>query len=71
VLDASWLMQQLVNMLRGAFFRAYLKRYLELNPDITAAAIDAWLPVMAVARLAEGIPGEKDRLQAFLHKAFP
>jgi hypothetical protein len=71
VLDASWLMQQLVNMLSGAFFRAYLKRYVELNPDVTAAAIDAWLPVVAVARLAEGIPGEKDRLQAFLHKAFP
>jgi hypothetical protein len=71
VLDASWLMQQLINLLRGIFFRIYLKCYLELNPDITAAAIDAWLPVVAVARLAEGIPGEKDRLQAFLHKAFP
>jgi len=70
VLDASWLMQQLVNLLRGIFFRAYLHHYLELNPTVTAAAIDAWLPVVAVARLAEGIPGEKDRLQAFLHKAF-
>ena len=71
VLDASWLMQQVVNLLRGIFFRAYLHHYLELNPTVTAAAIDAWLPVVAEARLAEGIPGEKDRLQAFLHKAFP
>jgi hypothetical protein len=71
VLDASWLMQQLVNLLRGIFFRTYLLHYLELNPTVTAAAIDAWLPMVAVARLAEGIPGEKDRLQAFLHKAFP
>ena len=71
VLDASWLMQQLVNPLRGIFFRAYLHHYLELNPTVTAAAIDAWLPVVAEARLAEGIPGEKNRLQAFLHKAFP
>jgi hypothetical protein len=71
VLDASWLMQQLVNLLRGIFFRTYLLHYLELNPTVTAAAIDAWLPMVAVARLAEGISGEKDRLQAFLHKAFP
>jgi hypothetical protein len=70
VLDASWLMQKLVNLLRGIFFRTYLNRYLELNPAVTVAAIDAWVPVLAVARLAEDIPGEKDRLQTFLHRAF-
>ena len=71
VLDASWLMQQLANVLRGLFFRTYLQRYLELNPAVTVAAIDAWLPLVAVARLAEGIPGEQGRLKAFLRKAFP
>jgi hypothetical protein len=70
VQDASWLMQQLVDLLRGVFFHTYLHHYLELNPTVTAAAIDDWLPVVAVARLVEDIPGEKDRLLTFLHKAF-
>jgi aminoglycoside phosphotransferase (APT) family kinase protein len=65
VMNASWLMRILVNLLRGIFFRTYLRRYLELNPAVTIVAIDAWLPVVAVARLAEDIPGEKARLQAF------
>ena len=71
VLDASWLMQQLVNLLRGIFFRTYLHRYIELNPAVTSAAIDAWLPLVALARLAEEIPGEKGKLEAFLELAFP
>jgi hypothetical protein len=70
VLNASWLMQKLVNRLRGKFFRTYLSRYLELNPAMTAAQIDAWLPLVALARLAENIPGEKGKLQAFLQKTF-
>jgi hypothetical protein len=70
VMDASWLMQQLVNLLRGIFFRTYLRRYLELNPAVTIAAIDAWLPLVALARLAEGIPGEQGKIKAFLQKAF-
>jgi hypothetical protein len=70
VLNASWLMQNLVNMLRGIFLRTYLRRYLELNPAVTIAAIEAWFPLLALARLAENIPGEKGKLQAFLQKAF-
>jgi hypothetical protein len=70
VLDASWLMKRFVDLLRGIFFRTYLRRYLELNPAVTVAAIDAWLPLVALARLAEDIPGEKGKLQAFLLRAF-
>ena len=70
VLNASWLMQNLVNLLRGIFLRTYLRRYLELNPAMTAAEVDAWLPLVALARLAENIPGEKGRLEVFLRKAF-
>jgi hypothetical protein len=71
VLDANWLMKQLVNLLRGLFFRIYLRRYLELNPAVTTSAIDAWLPLVALARLAEDIPGEKEKLETVLRKAFP
>ena len=70
VLDASWMMQLLANLLRGLFYRTYLQRTLELNPAITLAAIDAWLPLVALARSAEDIPGEKGKLQAFLRKSF-
>jgi Ser/Thr protein kinase RdoA (MazF antagonist) len=71
VLDASWWMRQLANLLRGIFYRTYLRRTLELNPSMTIAAINSWLMPVALARLAEGIPGEKSRLQAFLQKACP
>lgn len=70
VLNASWLMRLLTNLLRGIFLRAYRRRYFELNRAVTAAAVDAWLPPVALARLAENIPGEKEKLQAFLHAAF-
>jgi hypothetical protein len=70
VMDANWLMQLLVSLLRGIFFRSYLYHYLELNPAVTVAAIKAWLPLVALARLAEGIPGEKPRLLEFLRKFF-
>jgi hypothetical protein len=37
---------------------------------VTTAEIAAWLPVVALARLAEDIPGEKDRLLAVVQKDF-
>jgi hypothetical protein len=70
VLNASWTMRMLANSMRGMFLRSYLRHYLELNPAVTTAMIDAWLPVLALTRLAEDIPGEKGKLQAFLQKAF-
>jgi hypothetical protein len=70
VLDASWLMRQLVNLLRGIFYRTYLHRYLELNPAVTVTAIHAWIPLVAMARLAENIPGEKRKIEVFLQKSF-
>jgi len=66
VLDATWLMQQLADLLRGIFYRTYLRRYLELNPSVTIADVNAWMMPVALARMAEGIPGEKSRLLAFL-----
>jgi aminoglycoside phosphotransferase (APT) family kinase protein len=66
LLDAAWWMQQLANLLRGIFYRAYLRRYLERSPSVTIAEIHAWLMPVALARLAEGIPGEQTRLLAFL-----
>jgi hypothetical protein len=69
VMDASWLMQQLINLLRGLFFRVYQRRYLELNPAVTVGEINAWLPLVALARLAEDIPGEKESLESFIRKA--
>jgi aminoglycoside phosphotransferase (APT) family kinase protein len=60
----SRLMILLINLLRGIFLRTYLHRYCQLNPAVTPAAIDAWLPLVALARLEEGIPGEKEKLIA-------
>jgi len=70
VLNANWLMRMLANSMRGIFLRTYLQHYLELNPAVTPAIIDVWLPLLALARMAEDIPGEKGKLQAFLQKAF-
>lgn len=70
VMDASWLLKMLVNLLRGIFLHAYMRHYLELNPAVTAVTINDWLPVVALARLAEDIPGERRKLQAFIRKAF-
>ncbi len=66
VLDASWLMRLLTNLLRGIFFRAYLRRYLELNPAVTAAAVDAWLPWPAWPKTS---PARKSRSQPFSSKS--
>ena len=69
-MDASWLMKLLINSLRGIFYRVFLNRYLELDPAVTTEAINALLPLMVLAHLAEEIPGEKSRIEAFLRKAF-
>ena len=46
---------------REAFIRSYLRRYRRERP-VRRAAIDAWMPVIAAARLSDRIPGEQETL---------
>ncbi|HRW49502.1 MAG: phosphotransferase [Caldilinea sp.] len=46
---------------RHHFYATYRRAYAE-QVHLTAAETDAWLPVVAAARLAEQIAGEEDRL---------
>ncbi len=55
----------LIPLFRRALYSAYLRRYLELRP-CPKALIEEWLPVMAAARLNEGIAPEE---QALLQRA--
>jgi aminoglycoside phosphotransferase (APT) family kinase protein len=51
----------LINRLRSALYSAYFGRYMQLcHPD--GQEIDAWMTLLAAARLQEGIPAEKSRL---------
>jgi aminoglycoside phosphotransferase (APT) family kinase protein len=68
--DTGWFKQQLTNLLRGIFARTYLRNYLKLNPSVIRADIDAWTPLAVIARIADGVPGEKDRLLEMLGKSF-
>lgn len=45
------------------FITIYLRRYAELRP-LPRAELDSWLPVLAAARLCEGIKEEESRLVA-------
>ncbi len=45
-------------LLRKIFYRAYIRRYFELAPG-RQRDISAWLPVVAAARLVEGIQAEE------------
>jgi Ser/Thr protein kinase RdoA (MazF antagonist) len=66
--DTGWFKQQLTNLLRGIFSRSYLRRYLKLNPSVTRADIAAWTPLAIIARIADNVPGERERLMEFLGK---
>jgi aminoglycoside phosphotransferase (APT) family kinase protein len=68
--DTGWVKQRLTNLLRGIFTRTYLRHYLKVNPSVTRAEIDAWTPLAIIARIADGVPGEKDRLLEMLGKSF-
>ena len=52
---------------RDRFYRAWLKRYRELQPD-AADAMWSWLLPVAVARLADDIPEERPRLMALIEE---
>jgi len=68
--DTGWFKKQLTNLLRGIFTHTYLRHYLKLNPMVTQAEIDAWTPLAVIARIADGVPGEKDRLLEMLGMSF-
>lgn len=46
-----------------AFAAAYIEAYARAT-DVAMTAIEAWLPVVAAARLAENVPEEEDHLMA-------
>ncbi len=52
---------------RNRFYRAWLKHYRELQPD-AADAMWNWLLPVAVARLADDIPEERQRLMALIEE---
>lgn len=51
----------LANLIRRTFYSAYSDRYFAQSHH-DAAEVEAWLPVVAAARLAEGIDSEQARL---------
>ncbi len=53
--------RRMVELVRHSFRRAYLGRYLTKTPA-RPGQLDAWMAVVAAARLAERIPGEEKRL---------
>jgi hypothetical protein len=50
-----------VSLLTPVFLQAYLRRYGQLRP-LPRREIERWLPVLAAARLAEGIEAEEESL---------
>ncbi len=53
--------QEAVDQARRAFYQAYLAAYLGYRP-FPVAEIEAWLPVVAAARLGQGIVEEEQDL---------
>lgn len=51
----------LLTAAKGGFLRAYLRAYCRLRP-FSPKEIEAWMPPLAAARLAEGIAGEEEWL---------
>ncbi len=62
----GWLLRRLINLLRRAFRGSYLRRYLELHPEVSTAELEAWVLPVAVSRLKEGLPGEEAPLLKFI-----
>lgn len=55
----------LIQMGRGLFHALYLRSYRQLQPD-RMGALDAYLPIMAAARLYHRIPGEDAYLRGMV-----
>jgi len=69
----GWFKRGLIGMFRALFHTVYLRRYLALRPGVTRAQINAWVPVVAAARLGERIEEGKDkeRLLALVEASLP
>jgi aminoglycoside phosphotransferase (APT) family kinase protein len=63
------LIRNLIDLLRGAFYRSYLSRYLALHPQVTWAEVEAWMIPVAAARLREDIPGEQQPILEFIRRS--
>ncbi len=50
---------------RGTFLNIYLRGYRQQH-DFDQKDLDAWMPLVAAARLAEQIPGEEQALLAIV-----
>jgi len=59
----------LISAGRRWLHRVYLKRYTKLRPE-GRARLARWQPIVAAARLAENVPGERDHLMALIVKAW-
>lgn len=67
--DAGGWMKILVSLLGKIANFYYLKRYLELNPQMKRSLIQAWLAPMAAVRLIEAIPGEEQDLMKIIQSS--
>ena len=65
----GWWQRTVINAARRLFLRTYLRRYRQLHPGLTQAAIEAWIIPIAAARVKEDIPGERETLLAFLRRS--
>lgn len=68
VLHVNAVQRALITLLRRAFLHRYLGSY-RRNRPCPAAAVAAWMPVIAAARLREGVPGEAPRLLTLAEQA--
>lgn len=59
----------LLQLLRGAMHRLYLRDYGQARP-FDRAELEAWRAILAIGRLTEHIPGEESYLRALIKRAF-
>jgi len=65
--DANLALRLLIKLMRGLFHRTYINHYCRLS-GTSKSEIERWLPITAVVRLAEGIPGEEVALRPIIAK---
>jgi hypothetical protein len=61
-------MRAFIRLGRGAFSRLYLRRYAALS-ELDPRLLDRARPVMAAARLREGVEGEEEELTSIVAAA--
>ena len=63
---ANWLMLTATNMVRRVFYDRYIRHYIRLHPEITRGNLQRWMVPVASARIGDDVPGEQDKILAFL-----